>query len=687
MKTSSKTGWASGANHSLSLRLCEWFFWVLVGAVCFGYTTFWSNFSELNIQFAFLDFPIFIGEICLGLCLLLFAVYQKIGRFPLKKWHAAVFVYILWLLFKALSGYHQYGPLAFRNAALFYYPLFAVLSFSFYKREFFNEKTIFTLFAVIVAARLSINFSTYYYYPALGLLAIFLLMQKKNWVKYPGLLLLFTIFPPKIFLYDSKSAIIANMVAISVLVLSGIFLVRIKLRYKLIFCFGVVFLSAFILLTFGRSNQIASLKAPLTLVEQIKEADEYVQLKKKQGFKSKPLAVSLYDPDKISLGDNYFLRVSSGANTEVENPAVFSDETSMIKFAEQKGEVARITVNNAINQLREDAIVALKSQVPFVEKQKWAIGLLEPKILSIRKEAIASVEQRKEKILTQVRSGVWGAPNVKDLKISNLTVETDEILRSAIGRIFAAKDDLVAMAMYRPQELKKASLAQKKSVIEEITRVQSKQQVKKISKVNEGAVSEAESESKKTDCDKECASRFDLKTEEQIANAYDKNQKNPDGRPVNQEFANMLFRFFIWRDMFKDMQERPSSFIFGLSFGMPQRSSSLEILVSAYGEWMRDGWIAAHNSYLDMIYRAGIVGVAMTLGLFAIFWVLLKDFIVLRAIPGLVMVSVIAYWLTLANFLVFLELPHQAIPFWIFLGMVLRYWKDLKVKSFTGKKF
>ena len=966
MKSLFQTNIPLNENYRLSLRICEQIFWALVGIACLGYTVFWSNFSELNITFPFLDFPIFVGEILLGLCLLIFFIRQRIGNLPVRRWYVIFFIYIVWLLIKALKGYYQYGPLAFRNAALFYYPLFAVLSYSFYRREFFTKKTIVALIAIILITKVSIDFSSYYYYPALGLLVILLLRQKKGWIKYCSLLLLPVIFPPKAFLYDSKSAIIGNMIAGLFLIASSAFLIKVKMRYKLAFFFTITLAFMFVFLTFGRRNQIASLTTPQNLVQEIKKADEYIEQRKKQGFKLQPLAVGLYNPDRISLNDNFFLRVNSDINAKAEKPEEISDGESWLKSIEQRGEMARIMVDNTIDQLLEDCIIHLKMRIDSIEKQKRAIDLLKSKVLVIRTEAIAKVERRKKEILHQIQSG-----NFLDLKekgekvLGFMAIETDDILKNVINKIFAEKDNLTAIYGYSPpvisvidnneskidltknskkesseiqgivsnriitiinneessndstgnpkkensqieqvvsgslrllddplqkeirrlakpkdfkigkdvlhffqasgyillpddpgwqlggkkrdftidfwvclesiersqtfisqmsdrqhywrfmwmpsssvlffsqmadgwvediimkapwlpekdkwyhialvrqgtemmmfvnglkvaeqqeitndiadfngplyigtqeninayplrgflDELRITSKAcwtgnfrpssrqnskdtqtallihgHEKKVSELITLADAQNQTKDIwvllplppqKKILIGKEFKTEASSAislplplskptiiKRDYGEEYIEKVGIKTEEQIAKSFDTSFKSPDGRPFNQELGNMLFRFFIWRDMFRDMLQRmPGSLIFGLNFGMPQRSPSLEILVSAYGEWMRDGWIAPHNSYFHLIYRAGIVGLAVILGFLVIFCILVRDFIILRVMPGLIMVSIIAYWLTLANFLVFLELPHQAIPFWVFLGMVLGYRKDLK---------
>ena len=150
-------------------------------------------------------------------------------------------------------------------------------------------------------------------------------------------------------------------------------------------------------------------------------------------------------------------------------------------------------------------------------------------------------------------------------------------------------------------------------------------------------------------------------------------------RSLSTAYSNVLFRWFIWQDMWEELVQSRS--LFGIGFGKPQRSKSIEILDWAHGEWWRDGWITPHNSYFHMIYRAGLVGVLIIFGMIYIFIRLLKDFIILRSIKGILCLSALLYWMVLANFLVILEFPYNAVFFWSLFGMTFAYAQDLKIRK------
>lgn len=147
-------------------------------------------------------------------------------------------------------------------------------------------------------------------------------------------------------------------------------------------------------------------------------------------------------------------------------------------------------------------------------------------------------------------------------------------------------------------------------------------------------------------------------------------------RSLEEANNNILFRILIWRDMLLDMG--PQAWLWGIDFGYPFRSRSLEILKWGDDAWGKDGWVAAHNSYLEMVYRAGAVGVMLVAFTIFVFFGLLRFFIRVRSLTGLMLMSVFVFWLAVANFTVFFELPYTAINFWLLLGMTMAYRSDLE---------
>ena len=147
-------------------------------------------------------------------------------------------------------------------------------------------------------------------------------------------------------------------------------------------------------------------------------------------------------------------------------------------------------------------------------------------------------------------------------------------------------------------------------------------------------------------------------------------------RSMDVNEANIVFRLFVWRDMARELIEQKAWW--GFSFGHPQRSKSLEALNWAEIEWRRDGWIAPHNSFFHIIYRAGILGILFIGVFFFLIGRLVKDFFDLNSIEGGFLVGALVYWIILSNFFVILEFPYNAILIWTLFGITLAYRDELK---------
>ena len=147
--------------------------------------------------------------------------------------------------------------------------------------------------------------------------------------------------------------------------------------------------------------------------------------------------------------------------------------------------------------------------------------------------------------------------------------------------------------------------------------------------------------------------------------------KDYEFRSIKLIQENILYRLFIWRDMFDELFR--ANKIFGLDFGKPFRSKTIEILKWDEGWKYRAGWVEPHNSYVHIIYRSGIIGVLFIIAILTLFIRMIIIFIRVHNFRGILLASIILYWLTISNFMVILELPHWAIPFWCLFGMVLRY--------------
>jgi len=207
-----------------------------------GYVILCKPFAELNFKLPFLSFPIFIGEILLFSCLLLFLFgYSK--DIKQMNWVGYVFVlYFCFVIVKALWGYSLWGPFALRNAALFYYPSFAFLGYFFFRADFFTH-TKKVVFCCILLALLIFN--KYYVYWALtNYVLCFILI-----FKFPSKILRFFLFFLLFFLtsyrpfFDvARMMLLGNTVAILFYFIVFTCILKVPLKYKLSFLLFFLFL-------------------------------------------------------------------------------------------------------------------------------------------------------------------------------------------------------------------------------------------------------------------------------------------------------------------------------------------------------------------------------------------------------------------------------------------------------------
>ena len=142
-------------------------------------------------------------------------------------------------------------------------------------------------------------------------------------------------------------------------------------------------------------------------------------------------------------------------------------------------------------------------------------------------------------------------------------------------------------------------------------------------------------------------------------------------RGIETPYINSIFRIFIWKDAFRELISKHP--LLGFDFGKPFRSRTLEILDWASSEWGRDGWICIHNSYIDIVYRAGIFGILMIASIFSMLFFVIRQAFRRKSLIGILMTGILINWFIAANFLEILEMPYTAIPLWSLFGMTFAY--------------
>jgi len=454
----------------------------LIAVVNFFYLIFGARFAEINIQLAFLDFPIFIGEWLMFFCMIIFLIQILIRKMYWKGWRIWIWIlfYFIWVMIKTVEGYGVGGGYALRNAALFYYPVFAVLVGYFLRNtRSVSNKWLILLSALFLTITAIISMEIVLFIASLYVIAG-ISHPRVRWTLMGALI--FSFFLRIGVLSSGRGCLMGILIGVFFLMWYGaqIFRVSFWKQIAAVFILSVMLFAS--LWLWGDRHAFISLITPSKIIE-------------------------AYHRNNKIVNENRDMFVLSQLEPQVYHP------------------------NGQVSKRQGQPL--LSNEKKYTEKQT-------------------------------------------------------DLIQPAVEPIVDGKV---------PQDLKR------------------------------------------------------------------------DFRPLGIAYENIIFRLFIWRDMFQELlHHRP---VFGLSFGKPQRSISIEILNWAPMEWSRDGWITMHNSFLHFVYRGGIVGLVMIGGIIFSVIAMTKDFFRARSWQGGLLIAALIYWIVIAQFGVILELPYHAIPFWSWFGLTV----------------
>ncbi len=268
-----------------------------IAVVLLGYVLFQAQFAELHLKFSFLNFPVFVGEILLIFCSLLFAIRWLINPPRWRNWYWLIVIYIGFVLAKAFYGYSKWGPLAFRHAALMYYPVFAIYTAAFIQRSYFKEWLKLVGVGVILSIFVLDTFNLYFVLTLAGTAAILIGSLRTAWLRWSLLVLLMVLTPYRYFFQTARMMIMGHFffAAYALIVISV--LIRWPLKYKLAIA-GVLVAGLIVGITqISGTNRIVSMFHVGRFIDTFKyyegvaaeRAHKYVPMENK--------AVQIYNPD------------------------------------------------------------------------------------------------------------------------------------------------------------------------------------------------------------------------------------------------------------------------------------------------------------------------------------------------------------------------------------------------------
>jgi len=662
----------------------------VIGLFYFFYSLNLSNFAEIHVDLPFLTFPIFIGEILLGFCLVLCAVkWLFLSRPKLTTWHAFLILYLSFILIKTTLGYRQFGPLAFRHAAMFYYPVFAIITYDIFKREqkWFLLKPLAISFITVSIGFFELRF---YLLPYIILGFALTLSLKDKRIRYLCLAVILISLPYKALFYVSRTIIIACLITGVSLGIMFFYVLPVRKMYKflIIGSFFSIFTTALFTLTPPLARE--SLLKPRQFFEIVKETDQMIK-EKEATYVPWDIKPRLYNPNPYFKGRPKILSVTTPVQAAVpeplaETPAVSSSgegqETILAQVpgrasaeAEEKAELqgpleqtSNLSEAVVLSALPEGKAVVQLTSASIIP----SLGTLA--LLSVkREETVTLFLRRSEELLAET-------PAASSSGEGEVTV-----LAQAPGRAPAEAEEKAELQgpLEQTSNLSEAVVL---SALPEVPGAVSEPLVETpaVSSSGEGEemilekIENAISLLVLEKLERVSAAQTSGPKDTPMATLWVENQmqqgKNPEGV---YKYGTMLFRWYILLDMVEQLKEKKA--ILGFLFGKPFRSKRLEITANAFGEWSRDGWIAAHNSYIEIIYRAGFIGIVLILFLLGNVIATTGVFLKGRSIIGILIINIMIYWLSCSFFHIILEMPYFAIPFWSLYGLVLAYshhWKD-----------
>lgn len=506
----------------------------LVFILCFFYSVFASNFAKLNIKFPLLDFPIFIGEIILGIVFILFLLQVRFIRYKIKTIHYFILIFIMLFFYKAMQGYFKWGALAFRNAALFYYSLFSFITFQFLKSiKIKNIDKSRVSIAVVIFLLLVFIFKQieyYFIYTYLGIISFLCLLS----LAHKKLLNLILIVPLIIFSifwvinYGSRTNIVSFIVSLFFVIFFFPLFLKIRRKQRIIVFISVIMLAMIFSLKLIVHNE--KVKSLFSLSSYWRE------------YKKK---IKLFETINSSSGTNK-IHIPNIPKF-VEKPGIYTEEK---------------TFKEALKDKKENILSRIKLQIKKEENNNYNT-------------------KNKAKV---------GGPVI------------------SIRNKVKIKKFVKKPALYREENMFK----------------------------------------------------------DKVTSASEKEKSKKFGKNDN----NIIWRMFVIRDAIKEWLR--TNIIFGVDFGKPFRSKTIETLgMGGSGYWI--GWIEPHNSYIHMLYRFGLFGAIFIIGILYITGKMFFCFLRNKSLEGLILSSILIYWIVAANFSVILELPYYAIPFWSIMGFSLFY--------------
>jgi hypothetical protein len=617
----------------------------LIGLVSLGYCLLTDKFAEISIQLPFFDFPIFIGEICLFLCLFFFLLNWIITKRKITWLTLSVLAYILFILFRAVSGYLEWGPLALRHSAMFYYPLFAVIGFYSFRKEFFKETRtgfLIALFIFILAGDGKFLHIAEWGRITCFILAFILIKQLPVVkIRYLLFLALFICAPYKLFFLGSRAMLVSNLAVAIFLLITLPLAVKVRKNVLLGFTILTLIFLYFGLIKFSDRNALRSISS----------------------FKDNIRIYKKYLSD-IRMLEPFFTEQS------IKKMRVYNKAGTVVYGSENVDppeKALQAQIEQRLSKLEDEQAKIDQNFGEQISKFKELDNAMSPKVAARREPASSGVNSQTAIITNTVTPGAETKQGLRAAEpLGTATIKKDAPKVTDIQESPSARESAVQVKPRLPETVLSREGSRENLTPEYAELTLEKRRAE--ANITGLLVRKKEIKQQQVAFKQQLQQ---LKTGESLGQY--------PLRDLNSAYGNSIFRIFIWQDMLTELITKKQ--VFGFSFGKPFRSRKIEILNIADGEWKRDGWIAAHNSYLEIIYRTGILGILFIILIFYTFTGMVLRSIEHQSVTGILLCGVVLNLLVAANFMLILELPYYAIPLWSLFGLTLAYLRELSIQN------
>lgn len=416
-------------DQSRSVNVFTSIVFLLICLFTLGYTNYTRYFAEVHLNLPFLDFPIFIGEMLLAVCLVYIFIKWNAEKSWHKKWKIGVGLYLLWILIKAVSGYLTSGAFAFRNAALFYYPFFAVVGYEIFNRRFFDQKKL-LLYGVLILILMHIFKQFSYYSLSYFLIAVCIFLMLKNiklrWFLFASL---FIVFPFSNFFTGGRSYFVGTCVAFVFLWFYFIFIALRNRKLQILISLVCVVLFLIGVKSFGNKNKIESLVTPYK-VWTIYQEKEAMMKEDLRVFKFKSIDPKIYNPEPKNLVqhlqsdprdrflDKFFLDQLNFLKTYLKSQVEESaDQITKENNQEPNKEISSRPIDEELNNLKESLSEVVHEYTNHSEV----------KGNSGRDEVMQKGEKKVSEIFSTTREKLIVAINEQQQGSENLAITQEEI--------------------------------------------------------------------------------------------------------------------------------------------------------------------------------------------------------------------------------------------------------------------